>query len=100
MINFSLKEKEFIVKNILRLLPKGKIIAFGSRIQGTAKKYSDLDIAIFQEQKIPLRVLSNLSEFFSESELPYKIDLVDGTRIDEEFRELIKKNGEIWVFGE
>lgn len=97
MTSVSKKDKNYIVKNILLILPGVKIVAFGSRIRGGAKKYSDLDLGIFQEEKISLGSLSKISEFFSESSLPYKIDIVDGARVDEEFKKMILDTGEVWV---
>jgi type I restriction enzyme, S subunit len=67
---------------------------FGSRAKGTAKKYSDLDIAVVGSEPIPLLTLSNLEESFSESDLPFKVDIVDWQRITNEFQEKIKTE---WV---
>ena len=81
----DVKDQEYIEKTIYGLLPTAKIIFFGSRMKGTAQKYSDLDVAVDDGQKIPLRILSQLRETFSESDLIYKIDLVDFQRLDGEF---------------
>ena len=81
------------IKQILQThLPNAKYWLFGSRIKGTAKPFSDLDIAIISSQPIPLETLSTLEEAFANSDLPYKIDLVDFQRISTEFQSLIKNN--------
>jgi len=92
----DIKTKAYVVRTILQLLPEAKIVAFGSRIHGDPKKYSDLDIAVFVREGISIRVLSRLSEIFSESDLPFRIDLVDGARVDSEFLTLIRSTGETW----
>lgn len=51
---------------------------FGSRAKGTAKLYSDLDIALVAKEPISLEALSLLEEDFTESELPFKVDIVAG----------------------
>ncbi|MDD4863974.1 MAG: nucleotidyltransferase domain-containing protein [Alishewanella agri] len=58
-----------------RLLPNYEVWAFGSRVQGNPKPYSDLDLVIINEQPLPLTQLAELAEAFSESDLPWKVDL-------------------------
>jgi len=62
-----------MVKEILSKYPY-QFYAYGSRVKGTAKKYSDLDLC-FQE-KIPWNILSHIEEELEESNLPFKVDLV------------------------
>ena len=80
-----------IVRNILRRhVPDRKVLVFGSRATWTAKQYSDLDLAILGEEPLSLDETSSLAEEFRESNLPFKVDLVDWLRIDESFRDIIK----------
>ena len=82
------------VKNIiLRYCPTAKIILFGSRAKNTAKKYSDVDIAIIDVEKIALTKLTLMKEEFAESNLPYLVDIVDWQRITAEFQQVIQKTG-------
>ncbi len=62
---------------------------FGSRATGRAWRYSDLDLAIDAGRRLTLDELAILAEAFSESDLPYKVDVVDWHAIDDRFRELI-----------
>lgn len=79
-----------IVRAILyEHVPDRKVFAFGSRTTWTAKEYSDLDLVILGDQPLPLKITSALNEGFSESDLPFKVDVVEWIRIDEEFREVI-----------
>ena len=67
-----------IVQEILkRRLPGQEVWAFGSRTNGTAKPYSDLDLAVMTSLPMDLSVLASLSDDFSESDLPFKVDVVD-----------------------
>ena len=80
-----------IVRDILRRhVPDRKVLAIGSRATWTAKQYSDLDLAILGEEPLSLDETSSLAEGFRESDLPFKVDLVDWVRIDESFRDVIR----------
>ena len=83
-----------IVREVLqRHIPDRKVLAFGSRATWTAKDYSDLDLAILGDETLPLSTTSALAESFEESDLPFKVDLVDWARIDDDFREIIRRDG-------
>jgi type I restriction enzyme S subunit len=82
-----------IVRTILeKYVPEYAVWAFGSRAKRTAKKYSDLDLAVMTDQPLPLKTKANLSDAFSESDLPYKVDVVDWVSLDEWFREIVRKD--------
>ncbi len=72
-----------------RFLPEYAVWAFGSRVNDNAKPYSDLDLAIISKQPIPLPLLAEVAEAFSESDLPWKVDLVDWATTSERFRQVI-----------
>jgi len=72
-----------------RFLPDYVVWAFGSRVNGNAKPYSDLDLAIISKQPISLPLLAEVAEAFSESDLPWKVDLVDWATTSERFRQVI-----------
>ena len=72
-----------------RYLPNNEVWAFGSRVKGNAKPYSDLDLAIITDTPLPLALLAEVAEAFSESDLPWKVDLVDWATTSERFRQVI-----------
>ena len=70
-----------------------KFYIFGSRVKGTNKKYSDIDIAIdLNGKKLDTSILGKILIEFQDSTLPYEVDVVDLNSIDEDFRNLIKKD--------
>ena len=88
-----------IVCEILRrYVPDRKVLAFGSRATWTAKEHSDLDLAILGDAPLSLEETSALAESFTESDLPFKVDLVDWTKIDETFRSIIRRGGVAVLF--
>jgi len=81
-----------LVRKILRQhLPQGaRALIFGSRAHGDARPYSDLDLALDAGRPLELDVLAELREAFSESDLPYKVDLIDLATVDPGFRARIE----------
>lgn len=78
-----------IISHILAKYPY-TFYAFGSRAKGTPKPLSDLDLCYFED--IPINALAHLAEDFEESNLPYKVDIVDWKSCDEVFRGLIQRD--------
>jgi uncharacterized protein len=62
------------VLEILSQAPKAKFYAFGSRVNGTNKKYSDLDIC--SQGKLERKSVLKLKDDFYESDLPFKVDFL------------------------
>lgn len=81
------------VKKILRkYFPHESIWFFGSRVTGNARQYSDLDVLIKVDDlsNYDLGVtLFKLQDEFSESNIPFKVDIVLWKNTTPEFRELI-----------
>ncbi|WP_026839867.1 nucleotidyltransferase family protein [Citrifermentans bremense] len=90
----DLKQQEWeLVKRILnQLVPGLEVWAFGSRTNGKAKRYSDLDLAVISQQPLPLATMAALREAFDESDLPMKVDVVDWATTREPFRKIISDN--------
>jgi type I restriction enzyme S subunit len=83
-----MKPKHYqIVKDILSKYPY-TFYAFGSRARGNPKELSDLDLCFFEH--IPWNVRAHIDEDFEESNLPYKVDVVDWNSCSSEFRDNIK----------
>ena len=79
------------VQAILRRhIPGREVWAFGSRVSGGIKPFSDLDLAIIGNDPLPTAVLADLKDAFSDSDLPFKVDIVDWAETQENFRKIIK----------
>ena len=82
-----------IVCRILKhRLPQHEVWAFGSRTKSTAKVYSDLDLAIISGQPLDLGVQAAVTEDFLDSDLPFKVDVVDWATTSEAFRRIISRD--------
>ena len=67
-----------------------KVYAFGSRTKSTAKRRSDLDLALKSKTPIPYFVITSIKNEFENSLLPYEVDMVDLDKLSPEFMEAIK----------
>ena len=69
--------------------PDLTVYAFGSRATGTARPYSDLDLALEGSEPIGSERLQALRDAFEESDLPIKVDVVDWRALPQGLREAI-----------
>jgi len=89
MVDIAPKHLE-IVKTILSdFVPKCEVRAFGSRCDGTARKYSDLDLCVCGSEKLDWLLLANIKDALMESDLPFRVDVLDYHTMPEHFRKTI-----------
>jgi len=82
-----------IVLDILeRHVPDREVWAFGSRATWKTKDYSDLDLAVIGDTPLDFKVAGALADDFAESDLPYKVDVVDWATTSESFRKIIERD--------
>lgn len=88
MINMEKRHLE-ILKNILKNY-NYTFYMFGSRITDRAKKLSDVDL--FYKDNIPQNIILKMEEDFEESDLPYKVDIIDYNKSEDYFKDIMDKN--------
>jgi predicted nucleotidyltransferase len=76
-------------------VPDCEVRVFGSRIEGKAKRFSDLDLALVCDEKLEWRKIELLKDAFAASNLPMTVDVVDWHAISDEFRAIIEAHYEI-----
>ena len=82
-----------IVQAILQKhVPQYAVWAFGSRAKWTAKDYSDLDLCVVANKPLSFSLLGAIAEDFSDSDLPWKVDVVDWATTSEGFRKIIGRD--------
>jgi predicted nucleotidyltransferase len=80
-----------IVQRILsQYVPDHQVWAFGSRAKGTARRYSDLDLAIITQTPLPFEVIGAMREAFSDSDLPFRVDIIDWAATQDNFRRVVE----------
>jgi uncharacterized protein len=87
VIDISTEDAEIVRSVLRRLLPAGaRAYVFGSRVHGGARRFSDLDLALVWDRPLGPRLIGEIAEALSESDLPYKVDVLDLASIDPAFR--------------
>ena len=77
-------------RQLLRVhLPGYRVCAFGSRVTGKARRFSDLDLAVMTTTPLDWRALEALKDAFAESDLPFMVDMLDWAATAETFRRTI-----------
>ncbi len=101
MIHLGPEDLETIKRILKSHVPECDVWVFGSRAHGRAlKPYSDIDLAVITNQPMNASRYADLQEDFSESELPFKVDIVDWSAASESFRELIRECHDLLQEGE
>ena len=76
-------------------VPQCEVRAFGSRVNGIAKNYSDLDLAVVGSRPLSDDTLRRLKEAFEESDLPFRVDVLDWHATSPEFQKVIERQSEV-----
>lgn len=71
------EEAAVVVGAIRKYLPDVEISFFGSRVDGTAREGSDLDVLLKGAAEIDLGLISLVKEELEASDLPFRVDILD-----------------------
>lgn len=93
---FHLDVKPAHLDEIRRILskhvPAFEVIAFGSRVRGDARPWSDLDLAVSGPTALHWNDLGKLREAFQESELPFRVEVMDWDTASPEFKRAVEQD--------
>ncbi|MFZ4859254.1 MAG: nucleotidyltransferase family protein [Desulfuromonadaceae bacterium] len=81
-----------VCRILSQCIPEYTVWAFGSRVTGNVKPYSDLDLVVLTDQPLKLECMASLKDAFDESDLPIRVDVVDWAATSAAFREIIEQN--------
>jgi predicted nucleotidyltransferase len=95
MIVLTDKELAIVKAIILLHAPEATVYVFGSRCDGVPKQHSDLDLMFDDKLVLSIAKRAALAEAFSESSLPFQVDIVDVYSISDEFKALIDHKKEV-----
>jgi predicted nucleotidyltransferase len=83
-----MREAASIVRRIVGSLPV-RVFLFGSRALGTGRPTSDIDLALLSDDPLPADLVARLKGEFEESTIPYTVDVIDLSQVDEPLRERV-----------
>ncbi len=69
-------------------LEQYQVFVFGSRADGQAGEMSDWDIGIWGKEPLPSGTKGMIEEALDESDIPFKIDIIDFHLVSPDFREI------------
>lgn len=81
----------YIYGQIERHLSDCIVWAFGSRITHSHRPSSDLDLAVHCDSDTVKQIIPKLKDIFEESDLPFKVQILDYNRLPPNMQENIKK---------
>lgn len=89
MLDLTPSQKAMVCAIVDAHLERQRVRVFGSRAHRTAKPFSDLDLLVLGA---PLgdQLRGVLEEAFDESDLPFRVDIVEAATLSPEFRARIE----------
>lgn len=90
------KNKQKIIAIISVLIPEAHIYLFGSRARGTNAQYADIDIALDAGKELSNVDVDEIKSMLNESNIEYKIDIVDIYQVSDLMRQQIMQEKVIW----
>lgn len=91
MIDLAPEHLATVRKILSKIVPESRVVAFGSRVRGTSRRFSDLDLAVEGPEPLAADRLEALHERLSASDLPVLVDVVDLVKVSETFRRCIEE---------
>lgn len=91
-VSMSAAQLEIVRGIVRRFLGGFEVFLFGSRATGRARPYSDLDLAVRGPAPMGLALQAEVQEAFDESDLPFRVDIVDWALVSDTFRRIIERS--------
>ena len=91
------KTKEMILEVLAKYFDEDVgIFLFGSRALNKQKTFSDFDIGLIGDRALDFRKMEEAKEELVNTNLPFKVDLVDFYDIDDNFKSIATKEIIVW----
>ena len=84
-IDVNPRDREILFSLLARYLPYTTVWAHGSRVEGGAKPWSDLDLVVFISEKHKYQ-LSLLKEALEESNISFRVELLEWDNLPDNFK--------------
>jgi predicted nucleotidyltransferase len=77
VLNLSDDQLAEVSAIINECLPNADVRAFGSRVTGAARTFSDLDLLVLKPERLSLDQRVQLADAFEASNLPFMVDFLE-----------------------
>lgn len=91
---YLLRLKELVINSLKDR--EVKIILFGSRARGEGVPSSDVDIGIIPLVELEDKELAILRERIEDSNIPYKVEIVNFSEVSKDFKKSALKEAIVW----
>lgn len=95
MIDLDAAQLKIVQQILQQHVPEYDVRAFGSRVNGTSSRFSDLDLALVGRDRVEWKRVESIKDAFAESDLAIMVDILDWQRISESFRQQIGDHYEV-----
>lgn len=90
-IDIAPADLEIVQRILSQYVPSLEVRAFGSRVTWNARATSDLDLALFTTEPLDFALKAELRETFAQSDLSFRVDIVDWAATSKDFQEVIEQ---------
>jgi predicted nucleotidyltransferase len=90
-IDITIEQREALMALLRHFIPGVIVWAYGSRVKGTARPNSDLDLVVFTAPPQRPLVAELKDELAESSAIPFIVDLHVWDEVPERFREIIRE---------
>lgn len=87
-LDITPQQRQLVRALLQEYLPETTVWAYGSRVKGTARPHSDLDLVAFASAQ-QQAAIAELKDAFDESDLPFRVDLFAWHEIPKSFHRTI-----------
>ena len=94
-LDLNIQDMKKVSRILGAFVPEHKVVVFGSRVNGNAGKFSDLDLCIMNQSKLDRAVVAELRSIFDASFLPFEVDIVEWVVVGEAFKKAIIERHEV-----
>ncbi len=95
MINLEQEQLDILLALLREYVPQYEVRLFGSRVTDKIKPFSDIDLVVMNVKPLATKDLSLFTFALSESDLRYKVDVVEWCELDESFQQRIEARYEV-----
>lgn len=90
-LNITAPQRKILLDLLQRYIPDTTVWAYGSRVKGTSRPNSDLDLVVFTNAEQD-RQVSDLKDALAESNIPFLVDVHVWDEIPARFHDIIRKD--------
>ena len=94
MINLDPEIKSQVINILRQYLQHAEIRLVGSRVRKDAKPYADIDLLVISKNVLTPKIRALLNTAFEESDIPFKVDVLDHHDLTTQFRTILIEDSE------